>query len=156
MHLAVQVVNDHITTLMVQFLKEDERTPEFKQSFLDTPDRWGYTCLDTAYDVGNSLGVRLLEQMGAIRRKDFAFNSGLTIVNKNNDSTELNELLPLLESKDTRKGTSVRGSNTKKSLNVTNLSSVNDIKQEVNKTIQVLNAVHANDLNSIIRFKIIG
>jgi len=94
-----------------------------KLKYLNLVDRWEYTCLDTAYDVGNSDAIAKLEALGAKRNLNFIFNASNTNTIINNSATLNISAQGQIDRTNT--------------INITNFLE----NQDISMTVRVLNAV---------------
>lgn len=89
MHLAIQQGSQEIISLLIEAFKQWNKSESEKIKFLNLVDRWGYTCLDTAYDVGDANSIKILEQLGATRNLNNEMNSGKTITLNSEEKDKL-------------------------------------------------------------------
>lgn len=132
MHVATQLENNEIFDFLVAAFKTSKLSANKKETQINLIDRWGFTCLDTAYDIGNNRFIQILEEL-KVKRNKSEKNTGLT---KHSDelSSLLNAISPRANTNTTNDSTFIN----------------NDNKQDIKKTIQILNSVQINDVNSLI------
>jgi len=61
LHIATQSKNIQMLTFLLECLEFSFPNENDKNEYLNLIDRWGYTCLDTAYDIGFIEGIEKLE-----------------------------------------------------------------------------------------------
>jgi len=126
----VETYDIEMVAVLLSLLSEKDR--EFQLNYLNQKDRWGYTPLDTAIDIKNTVAANLLKENGALSFVDFA--------NKNKESTQRRNMATSPKSKNSN------------SPNMT--IDEENVVQDLGSTYKILYAAYNGDLSSLISFRI--